>query len=1478
MASNPKLDSSSSSPDGVPYGSQRSNYSNNSNLERSGNNRDGHDGGRLGLGAGGGVGAANTPGAGGGGGTELPPLSQVLLLEPLTVGEQRAGRHSELKRAINAAVGSVLVEDPSLGSVQSKPLEACGPEDLRRIKASLQDHVGKARERKRHLVEAINKLDRFRNSLQSRKRSRPESSASGPSGPSAERSLSSLGVGDRTVASVHNMKSNSNAALPHSVATAEVTMQKAVDKNKRVVPNKRVRTSMADTRPDGRPANLNLQRPSVSTERERDVTRVTPSNSLPSPAEEKERVVVAPPSEGREKTKMKGRRSGSTTKPDAAVVAVPNGTSEGSDREHKWSGQQHRMNADNRSRPSEGHGFRSGPVHGITSVHKAESTAQINGLPARGGSKSESEGTPAVPERAERVSIPDRERTVSKNGIKPPPSREESHPGNIPGVTKAKAARAPRSISFGGGGPSSHLARSSSFSENRERHPPPAKAQGQSQPPTPAPAPVPAPTPTPTPAPSGPTNRKRPAPSRSSSPPAQWVGQRPQKMARVARRVNVMPGATVTREETNVVAEGSVTREAVAANTSARPSPGVPTGSGVARRVSGSTIHSQPTSKPKSERVTPSVGLSESDESEDDGEKAKEKVKKQADWEQKPTPPSQKMACLVVPAKKTRVVTKEEGGDGVRRQGRSGRGAVAPRTSVVNPVEKVEVFANATQLRSVRAGSEKVDRIGGRPPTKKDSVDRKPMTRPRRPVGNGLSEISGESDDDREELANAIKMALNASELACSNSFWKQMEPYFAFLTSADLVFLRQQARDLEEGDPAMQIPPCGGQQGKTESMISSPPVSPTVDPGGGKSMSLANGNIETDGSVTKLFHNMKEKHEVGKGGKRGVSGGWLDKILPLSQRLLAAVLNEGDVEEGRRGGEENCQDDSSEGHRDESPFRGSLSGSERVDGDSDGDVGRRDLERWNSGGREVYMNEGLLLPNGHGSRSGLAIQREDLGGEGDDILAAAEEDAMNSADQLEMGNGDEVLAGSGIAGKEDRGNRSTFGTVAGMTAWETQYQRMTVDERIMLELQSIGLFPEPVQPDLTHREDDEISEELRKLQRELKEQVSANKERVSNLEKIVLLKKEKEERDRERFAVEKLVEKAYSRRMGSRGSAGKSAAAKGAKSAGLAFAKRVLARVRAYEGGQSIFDASLKDLLFCVAPKESESSVALSGGVEGIAPATSLTGEAAAVTSSALQPPKPAAPLSNEVSGVRPPVVRRTDVKSEKDIPDSRQQPNPLADRGRVKEDGWPLRAKEREVLLEDAVGVSGMRDVNALGANVMGGTKGKRSERDRDGKGHGKESHARSDSSKGSRQEAGSVKPERKTKTKPRQKTAPLTKAVKGLLAKPSPEPVKDRTTASSSSQQSAGPAKSKEEVPVVPPLSAPGPIPEPNDVVDLSDIPLPGIEDLGVNDLGGQGQDLGAWLQDFDEDAHMNTDGDCLMGLQVPMDDLSDLGLMM
>jgi hypothetical protein len=63
-------------------------------------------------------------------------------------------------------------------------------------------------------------------------------------------------------------------------------------------------------------------------------------------------------------------------------------------------------------------------------------------------------------------------------------------------------------------------------------------------------------------------------------------------------------------------------------------------------------------------------------------------------------------------------------------------------------------------------------------------VDRKPATRRR--------ESSGELDDDREELVRAIQSAVNFSVDASPVGFWKQVEPYFAYMIPAEIDHLHQ--------------------------------------------------------------------------------------------------------------------------------------------------------------------------------------------------------------------------------------------------------------------------------------------------------------------------------------------------------------------------------------------------------------------------------------------------------------------------------------------------------------------------------------------------------------------------------------------------------------------------------------------------------------------------------------------------------------
>ena len=287
-------------------------------------------------------------------------------------------------------------------------------------------------------------------------------------------------------------------------------------------------------------------------------------------------------------------------------------------------------------------------------------------------------------------------------GVCRPVGRDEGRaasPGIIP---KAKGARAPRSNLVAGGNQSAQMGRSCSFAEVREKASvtSPAKAQ----------------------VPSGPTNRKRAAPSRSSSPPvASWGSSRPQKMAR-ARRVNVMPPVSISvpaKEEANGVEEaGMGLREggvSVGAPSSRSSLGGAGGGGSLAKRASSG--QGCPPSKAQTEqRSIASVGPVESEEYMEEGQKVKGRRRKQEeeDGEQKASGASERSGSGVVATSRGGAVVVEEigGGDGVRRQGRTGRGPVTARVAAVSSaMEKAE--GGAGNVKPTRIGRAMETKLAG---------------------------------------------------------------------------------------------------------------------------------------------------------------------------------------------------------------------------------------------------------------------------------------------------------------------------------------------------------------------------------------------------------------------------------------------------------------------------------------------------------------------------------------------------------------------------------------------------------------------------------------------------------------------------------------------------------------------------------------------------------------------------------------------
>lgn len=214
----------------------------------------------------------------------------------------------------------------------------------------------------------------------------------------------------------------------------------------------------------------------------------------------------------------------------------------------------------------------------------------------------------------------------------------------------------------------------------------------------------------------------------------------------------------------------------------------------------------------------------------------------------------------------------------------------------------------------------------------------------------------------------------------------------------------------------------------------------------------------------------------------------------------------------------------------------------------------------------------------------------------------------------------------------------------------------------------------------------------------------------------------------------------------------------------------------------------------------------------------------------------------------------------------------NHLTEQAFVKEETWSNRVKRRELLLDDvgnAAGASLRTPPSIPSSLVSGGTKGKRSERDREGKGHSREVLSRNSTPKG-RPASCNIKGERKSKAKPKQKTTQLSASVTGLLGKASELPKGALSSVSKSSDVVIdGNNKERDESGS---LSVNDTSNDP-EAIDLSHLQLPGIDLLGVpDDMDGRGQDIASWLN-IDDEGFQETD---FMGLHIPMDDLSDLNM--
>lgn len=122
-----------SSPDGGPHGVGGGAHRGfGASLDKSHSFRDGHEGR-----ASGGGGPSSSHG-------EAPALASVLFLESISLPSVKSNAQTELRRAMNAA-SSQQGDDPSLGGLQSKALESCSGEEIKRMRVGLTEGASRAR-------------------------------------------------------------------------------------------------------------------------------------------------------------------------------------------------------------------------------------------------------------------------------------------------------------------------------------------------------------------------------------------------------------------------------------------------------------------------------------------------------------------------------------------------------------------------------------------------------------------------------------------------------------------------------------------------------------------------------------------------------------------------------------------------------------------------------------------------------------------------------------------------------------------------------------------------------------------------------------------------------------------------------------------------------------------------------------------------------------------------------------------------------------------------------------------------------------------------------------------------------------------------------------------------------------------------------------------------------------------------------------
>ncbi|TXG73620.1 hypothetical protein EZV62_002199 [Acer yangbiense] len=1061
------------------------------------------------------------------------------------------------------------------------------------------------------------------------------------------------------------------------------------------------------------------------------------------------------------------------------------------DREIKRS-MQLKLGSDSKLRSCDVQAFRSKSSPGVNGINKLDGPFELASSDAGMLLSNELESPP--PPR-DRMAVLE-QRVVAKGNKKS--SIQGDNPGSSTSTTlKGKASRAPRTSSI------------MVLDSSSKVHPPSGAFQGWEQPTGVNKVPVLGVT----------NNQRRPVSATSSSHPmAQWVGQRPHKNSRTRRSNLVSP---VSNNEAQVPSQSFASSEF-----SARTSSLGTNGSLLASSIDNNTPKSK--REFEFENVSSPFGLSESEESGAGENKLKEKLIESGDGA---LSVAHKVGSFTLPTRKNKIPTNEIG-DGVFRQGRSGNGSSLTRPSISPMREKLGNLPTTKPLQTIRPASDKNKSKTGRPLTKK-LKDRKASIRVGPVQNNVTADFTGESDDDHEELFVAAHSARNASNLACSGPFWKKMESIFTSLSSEDMSFLKQQLSSAEELDERLsQI------SGVEYNLLGVLMHKEVPDRSGESQESHPSQETAKTDAICGRFDR-----------------GRLDKVTPLYQRVLSALIEEDEGEEfyhhceGKNLPLHYASDDSHCGSCNQIDVEPKDRDRLESEVESESDFWSHKncfLDRLScdkSAASNTFRNPSMS--------SSLHSNEQWLG---DDEFSPSDVGLVSE------------ICSNDLAQQQPRDIN-----VPSFSSSNCEYKLMCLDERLVLELQSIGLYPETL-PGLAEGEE-VIQQEVMELKEGLFQQIEKKKKCLGNIDKAIQKRRDVERRNIEHSAMDQLIEMAYrkrtmfdnassisilvdsvydflfddwtthskslsyiyiyiqlfQRKFACRGThTSKGAVRKVSKHVALAFIKRTLARCRKFEDmGRSCFsEPALQDILFSTPPGSNDAK-----SIDCVGSGTNSN-------------------TCNEASN------HRTEARGTGAVSSSFERYNTESDnldrgssdafRARVhsSENAFPkngiaFNKVKREVLIDDVVGCASSRVTSTLDNVNLGGARGKRSERE------------------SGRSPLDGLKSERKTKVKSKHKNNHTPTSGNGRFSANDSNKMGREVESSSPINIHQKSSKEAEEP------------------VDFANLQLPELDSVGIDesdDLEGH-QDLGSWLN-IEEDVLQEHDS---IGLEIPMDDLTDLMLM-